>query len=305
MRENTEIPHAPTREKVNEEKPQEQTILVLKNEMKSKNEEIQKKTKEKRHWKSSIEQLIRLITDGNDNIVCSNDKIVKRVLIVALNKRYMLKNPVVFYSDKKIKICIIPDPDEKIRYSGIRMIKEKVEIVNISERVMVRIDDDDEQHVYESASGTIRVHKNKFAPLKFIRFLYGLNCCKEKNVKKSVKKDYLLVVAFPFKIGQQSKKKRFLCFFFIRIYGWGGESVFTLFFFFETRKKTLITMLFRFKFDYKGDGKAEVEIIDKKKIKNKKKKKIKNKKKKINKRINVDKTSADDLASKSLGKRKF
>ncbi|ETO32559.1 hypothetical protein RFI_04558, partial [Reticulomyxa filosa] len=153
MRENTEIPHAPTREKVNEEKPQEQTILVLKNEMKSKNEEIQKKNKRKKTLEGFFffflrnrcvkkftlkkkktltyykkKKINRLITDGNDNIVCSNDKIVKRVLIVALNKRYMLKNPVVFYSDKKIKICIIPDPDEKIRYSGIRMIKEKVEI---------------------------------------------------------------------------------------------------------------------------------------------------------------------------------
>ncbi|ETO00454.1 hypothetical protein RFI_36990, partial [Reticulomyxa filosa] len=152
MFESNESPHAPTLEKVNDEKHHEEAALEL-----AKNQDFQK----------SNFKLISLII----NAVYSNeifDRELKPNKINALSKvRQVSPKNTDVLNKEKCKIEIMPDPDEKIN-SGIRMTKENVIIYSrsgkkkLSERVVMKSNVYDKQHLCENinASGTVRVRND-------------------------------------------------------------------------------------------------------------------------------------------------
>ncbi|ETN99061.1 heat shock protein 90 [Reticulomyxa filosa] len=188
-------------------------------------------------------------------------------------------NPEVFDKDKKFKIEVLPDPDEKlllIRYTGIGMMK--VNVVNnlgtiaiigtkqliedqfvgfysaylMSERVVVISDnDDDEQHLCEStASGTFRVCVDGDNPYKIKREteinLNLDNCanfCKGKTIKEIIKK-LSQFIAFPVNLLTIKEKEKVYVFvfypFLIYVHTVGGKC---FYFFFLRQEKNFF--LFR------------------------------------------------------------
>ncbi|ETO29515.1 hypothetical protein RFI_07605 [Reticulomyxa filosa] len=189
MFESNDRPHAPTIEKVNEEKHHEETALISMNDVElAKNQDFQEKF-----------------------LYATSSQKKKNVMYIRITKNFMYdkkniknvspKDTEVLNKDKKFKIKImLSDPDEKIN-SGIRM-KENIDSRRIttkkllSERVVVKSIIYDKQHMYESnaSGGTISARNycdddNPYNTKRANEIKYNNNCENCFDLLSTMKKE--------------------------------------------------------------------------------------------------------------------